>query len=125
MRDEDRRHPNTIVADAHPAATLLNVQALGLAAVAAASFGAGAVATAALGLVLAAVGAGLATSIAEGFPRSGTAILSFEGVTLAFVLTQLSRPAAVGVLAATGAAWFWVHRRAGGVSQIRRPVSCQ
>jgi hypothetical protein len=125
MRDEDRSHPHPVVADAYPAAVLLNVEALGLTAVAAACFGAGAVVTAALGLVLAAVAAGLAASIAEGFPRSGTAILGFEGVTLALVTTQLSRPAAVAVLAATGAAWVWVHRRAGGVGQIRRPVSCQ
>ncbi len=103
MRDEDRGRPHTLLADAYPAAVLLNVEALGLAAVA----------------------AGLAASIAEGLPRTGTAILGFEGVTVAFVMTQLSRPAAVVVLAATGAAWFWAHRRAGGIRQIRRPVSCQ
>jgi hypothetical protein len=125
MRDEDRTRPHTLRADTDPATVLLNVEALGLAAVAAACFGAGAVAAAALGLVLAAVGAGLAASIAEGFPRSSTAILGFEGVTLAFVLTPRSPPAAAALLAATGAAWFWAHRHAGGVRQIRRPVSCQ
>jgi hypothetical protein len=125
MRDEDRSRPHTMLADGYPAVVLLNVEALGLVAVAAACFGAGAVVTAALGLVLAAVAAGLAASIAEGLPRAGTAIFAFEGVTLAFVVTQLSRPAAVMVLAATVTAWFWAHRRAGGVGQIRRPVSCQ
>jgi hypothetical protein len=93
--------------------------------IAAACLGAGALVIAALGLVLAAVDAGLVASIAEGLPRTGTAILAFEGVTLALVMTQLARPAAVAVLAATGAAWFWAHHRAGGVRQIRRPVSCQ
>jgi hypothetical protein len=124
MRDEDRSHPSSRVLDAHPAPVLLYLEAVGLAALAAAGLGAGAVMTATLGLVLAAVAAGLAASLAEGFPRSGTAILGFEGVALAFVLTPQSRPAAVGVLAATGAAWLWTHRR-GGVGQIRRPVSCQ
>ena len=125
MREEERRRPPIVVADAHPAAVLLNVEALGLAAVAAACFGAGAVVTAAVGLVLAAVGAGLAASLSEGLPGSGTAIFGFEGVTLAFVITAVSRPAAVAVLAATGAAWLWVHRRVGSARQIRRPVSCQ
>jgi hypothetical protein len=125
MHDEDRSRPTTLRADAHPAAILLNVEAFGLTAIAAACLGAGALVTAALGLVLAAVGAGLAASIAEGLPGTGTAILGFEGVALALVMTQRSRPAAIALLAATGAAWFWAHHRAGGVGQIRRPVSCQ
>ncbi len=125
MSDEDRSRPQTLLPDAHPAAALLHVEAVGLVVVAAACFGASAVVTAAACLVLAAVAGGLATSITEGFPRSGAAVIGFEGVTLAFAMTQLSLPAAVVVLAATAVAWFWVHRRAGPARQIRRPVSCQ
>jgi hypothetical protein len=94
MRDEDRGHPHRLRPDPHPAAVFLNVEAVGLVVVAAACFGAGAILSSGLCLVLAAVAGGLAASIAEGLPRSGAAVVGLEGVTVAFAMTWRSLPAA-------------------------------
>lgn len=118
MRDEGPIQPVVGAGDRHPAAALLSVEAIGLVVVAGAVGAGGAVVTAALFLVLAAVAAGLAASIAEGFPHTGAAVAVFEGVALAVALSARSTVAAVAVLAATALTWWWQR-------QMRRPVSCQ
>ncbi len=114
MRHDPQRHPVPRGRELHPAATLLTVEAVGLAALSAAFLGAGIIVAAGLGVALAAVAGGLAASIGEGFPDSGGAVLGFEGVTLAFAASQWSVVAAVAV-----------HHRRAGAGQIRRPVPCQ
>jgi hypothetical protein len=104
--------------------TLLALEALGLAGLAAAFLGAGGGVGAACWLILAAVAAGLGASIGEGLPHAGGAVLGFEGVVVAFAASLVSLVGAVTVLVVTGAALRWT-RHHGGVAQIRRPVPSQ
>jgi hypothetical protein len=125
MSEDGRSHGNLTTRDPRPASTLLTVQAVGLAALGAAYVGANVVAAAGLCLILAAVAGGLATSIAEGLPHSGPAVIGFEGATLALAASRVSLAAATAVLIATVAALRWRHHRHRDDGQIRRPVPCQ